>query len=91
MTDHFLPPDPVPDPPHLAIAFDAIKRRDVFEICDQYPEDILSYGFFTNTDLQSAQLIAKTSDAYYKKKPSMLVINYKTKKTYFNYKFSLQK
>lgn len=63
-TDPFLPPDPVPDPPHLAIAFEAYKRKDVFEICEQYQDAILSYGYFSNSDPEKAKLIANSTAKY---------------------------
>jgi thioredoxin domain-containing protein 3 len=70
LTEHFLPPDPVPEPPHILMLFDAYKFRDVFEICDKYPEQILASGFFTDAT-GKMELIAKTLDKYQVNKPAV--------------------
>lgn len=74
MTDHFLPPDPIPDPPHIALSFDAVKRRDIIDVLQLYPESILAWGYFTTADPYSAKLIASTTREYSKIKPTMLVL-----------------
>ncbi|EDS34478.1 conserved hypothetical protein [Culex quinquefasciatus] len=71
LTDHFLPPDPVPEPPHICIVFDAYKKRDVFEVAEKYKRDVISYGFFTTGDPKTAELIAKTTERYVRLKPNV--------------------
>ncbi|XP_055619859.1 uncharacterized protein LOC129764622 isoform X2 [Toxorhynchites rutilus septentrionalis] len=71
LTDHFLPPDPVPEPPHICIVFDAYKKRDVFEVADKYKREVISFGFFTTGDPKSAKLIAKTTERYIRLKPNV--------------------
>ncbi|XP_055529749.1 uncharacterized protein LOC129721329 isoform X2 [Wyeomyia smithii] len=71
LTDHFLPPDPVPEPPHICIVFDAYKKRDVFEIADKYKRDVMAYGYFTTGDPKTAELIAKTTERYSRLKPNV--------------------
>ncbi|XP_018319594.1 fibrous sheath CABYR-binding protein [Agrilus planipennis] len=51
--------EPQPTPPHLAIAFDAFRRREILELVENYPNEVLRYGFFTSEDPDKAQLIAK--------------------------------
>lgn len=64
MTDHFLPPDPVPEPPHLAMSFEAYKRKDVMEVIEKFPDDILAYGYFTSDDPTAMKLIANSTFKY---------------------------
>ncbi|XP_053688533.1 uncharacterized protein LOC128737821 [Sabethes cyaneus] len=71
LTDHFLPPDPVPEPPHICIVFDAYKKRDVFEVADKYKRDVMAYGYFTTGDPKTAELIAKTTERYNRLKPNV--------------------
>ncbi|XP_058466424.1 uncharacterized protein LOC131439442 [Malaya genurostris] len=71
LTDHFLPPDPIPEPPHICIVFDAYKKRDVFEVVDKYKRDVMAYGYFTTGDPKSAELIAKTTERYSRQKPNV--------------------
>uniref|UniRef100_A0A1Q3FT98 Uncharacterized protein n=1 Tax=Culex tarsalis TaxID=7177 RepID=A0A1Q3FT98_CULTA len=71
LTDHFLPPDPVPEPPHICIVFDAYKKRDVFEVAEKYKRDVMSYGYFTTGDPKTAELIAKTTERYVRLKPNV--------------------
>ncbi|KAB0797855.1 hypothetical protein PPYR_08848 [Photinus pyralis] len=59
-------PEPVPIPPHIAIAFDSLKRRDVFETLQNYENSIMRYGYFDSDKPGKAQLIAKTTEAYVK-------------------------
>ncbi|XP_055691447.1 uncharacterized protein LOC129794667 [Lutzomyia longipalpis] len=64
LTEIFLPPDPVPDPPHLAIIFDAFKKQDIMDACLKHKTAVLAYGYFTSADPKTATLIANTNDAY---------------------------
>lgn len=71
LTEHFLPPDPVPEPPHICIVFDAYKKRDVFEVTEKYKRDVISYGYFSTGDPKTAELIAKTTERYVRMKPNV--------------------
>lgn len=53
-------PEPEPIPPHLALIYDAVHRREVLEVMNQYPDDVMRYGFFTTEDPHTAKLVAKT-------------------------------
>ncbi|GAB0090126.1 uncharacterized protein DMENIID0001_048150 [Sergentomyia squamirostris] len=68
LTEFFLPPDPVPDPPHLALIFDAFKKQDIMEACVKHKDAIIAFGYFTSADPKTAELIANTNDAYAKVK-----------------------
>lgn len=72
LTDHFLPPDPQPDPPHVAIVFDAFKRHELMSQIEAAPDDILAYGFFTTEQPEAASLLATSTFKYERlKKKSM--------------------
>lgn len=72
LTDHFLPPDPQPDPPHACIIFDAIKRYDIMNQIDVAPADVLAYGYFSAEKPEDGQLLATSTFKYEKiKKKSM--------------------
>lgn len=71
LTESFLPPDPIPERPHLAIALDAYKRKDIMDIIDTHREDILAYGYFTSDDFSTAQLIANSTFTYHQRPPTM--------------------
>lgn len=60
-------PEPEPIPPHLALVFDAFKRREVLEVMQQYPNDVMRFGFFTSEDPHKAKLIAKTPASFTRK------------------------
>ncbi|XP_055854560.1 uncharacterized protein LOC129918196 [Episyrphus balteatus] len=70
-TSTFLPPDPVPDPPHIVMAFDAYKKKDIFEIVEKNKENVLLYGFFTNDNPETAELIANSLTKYEAKTPQI--------------------
>ncbi|KAF2892729.1 hypothetical protein ILUMI_13445 [Ignelater luminosus] len=63
-------PEPVPIPPHIAIAFDAVKRREVIDVMNDYPDDIMRFGFFTTDSPETAKLVAKTVQKYERHKAS---------------------
>lgn len=71
LTESFLPPDPVPVPPHVAVGFDAYKRREIMEIIEQHGEAILAYGYFTSDDIPNATLIANSTFKYNLETPTM--------------------
>lgn len=60
-------PEPEPIPPHLAVAYDAFKRRDVLSLMEQYPEAVMRYGFFTSDEPEEAKLIAKNPQNFERK------------------------
>ncbi|GJQ67182.1 hypothetical protein Trydic_g8092 [Trypoxylus dichotomus] len=66
-TSSHVPPEPEPIPPHIAVAYDAIKRSEVMALIDEYPKDVLRFGFFTDEKPETAKLIAKTVIHFEKK------------------------
>lgn len=71
MTESFLAADPIPERPHLAIAFDAYKRKDIMEVIDSHREDILAYGYFTSDNFSATELIANSTFTYHHRPPTM--------------------
>ncbi|XP_058065397.1 uncharacterized protein LOC131215037 [Anopheles bellator] len=73
LTEHFLPPDPVPEPPHICMVFDAYKKRDVLEVAmnEKYKTQVMAFGYFTTGDPKTAELIAKSTERYLTKKPNV--------------------
>lgn len=63
-TATFLPPDPVPEPPHIVMTFDAYKKKDLGVILETCREDIPLYGFFTSDNPQTAVFIANSVEKY---------------------------
>lgn len=59
-------PEPEPIPPHLIVAFDAFKMNEILQLAVEYPTETLQLGFFTSSDPETAQLIAKTPEQYNK-------------------------
>lgn len=66
-TAPFLEPDPVPEPPHVIMAFDAYKKKDLIGVAERHKDDVMLYGFFTSDDAEDAQLIANTVTKYISK------------------------
>jgi thioredoxin domain-containing protein 3 len=62
--DSFLPPEEIPDPPHVCMILPASKQRDVLDICNEYKKDVLALGFFTKEDLDETEFICKTAAEY---------------------------
>ncbi|XP_055376299.1 thioredoxin domain-containing protein 6 isoform X2 [Condylostylus longicornis] len=60
----FLPPDPIPDPPHLVVIFDAYKKKEIRDLITKWNEDVLSYGFFTSEDPNEAKVVANSAKNY---------------------------
>lgn len=54
-----LPQRP-PVPPHVAIIFEAFKRREVLDLINEYRSDIIRFGFFSDDNPVNTKLIAKT-------------------------------
>ncbi|XP_016949611.1 uncharacterized protein LOC108024241 [Drosophila biarmipes] len=63
-TSTFLPPDPVPEPPHIVMIFDAYKKKDLAILLETCREDIPLYGFFNGDNPQTAVFIANSVDKY---------------------------
>ncbi|XP_039500050.1 fibrous sheath CABYR-binding protein isoform X2 [Drosophila santomea] len=63
-TSSFLPPDPKPDPPHIIMAFDASKRKEIMHVIDRHKDDVPLYGFFSSAEPDEAELIASSTDKY---------------------------
>ncbi|KAH8373845.1 hypothetical protein KR200_008212 [Drosophila serrata] len=63
-TATFLPPDPVPEPPHIVMTFDAYKKKDLGVLLETCREDIPLYGFFTSDNPQTAVFIANSVEKY---------------------------
>lgn len=63
-TEHYLIPEPEPIPPHYAVVFDAIRRSEIADVIEKYPEQVLRYGFFTSEVPEEAQLVAKSIKKY---------------------------
>ncbi|KAH8408879.1 hypothetical protein KR009_002974 [Drosophila setifemur] len=63
-TSGFLPPDPKPDPPHIVMAFDASKRKEIMHVVDRHKDDVPLYGFFSNAEPDEAELLANSTDQY---------------------------
>lgn len=62
--DYFLPPEVEPEPEHLLIAFQASKRKEIFELCQDFPKELLAFGFFSSADFKTTKLICKTLERY---------------------------
>ncbi|EDV47331.2 uncharacterized protein Dere_GG19570 [Drosophila erecta] len=63
-TSAFLPPDPKPEPPHIIMAFDASKRKEIMHVVDRHKDDVPLYGFFSSAEPDEAELIASSTDKY---------------------------
>lgn len=51
-------------PPHLVVAFDAFKKKEVLEVANDYPHETMKMGFFTSSDPETAKLLAKTPQGF---------------------------
>ncbi|KAL1491012.1 hypothetical protein ABEB36_011673 [Hypothenemus hampei] len=51
-------------PFHVAIAYDAFKAKEVFELSEKYPGKVLSYGYFSSDRSGEAKLLGKTTEQY---------------------------
>lgn len=64
----FVGPEIELPPFYVAVAYDAFKARDVMELSEKYPGQVLSYGFFTSDIPAETQLIVKTIDKFEERK-----------------------
>uniref|UniRef100_A0A336LND6 CSON007688 protein n=1 Tax=Culicoides sonorensis TaxID=179676 RepID=A0A336LND6_CULSO len=69
-TELFLPPDPIPEPPHLCCIFDAYKKREITELYHEYSKDVLALGYFSSGDPDNHELLAKNMEKYNDRKPA---------------------
>lgn len=89
-TTTFLPPDPKPEPPHIIMAFDMYKKRDILAHIQRHKEDVPLYGFFTSDEADSAKFITNSEVAYAQMPHAPYVIHvrfshiYKKKEHYHN-------
>ncbi|CAG9862741.1 unnamed protein product [Phyllotreta striolata] len=60
----FKLPDEEPIPLCVAMAFDAFKTREVMELSQLYPGQVMTVGFFTSDKPQEATLISKTVEEF---------------------------
>lgn len=74
LTETFLPPDPVPELPHVSLCFDAYKRNDLMEAFAQLPGTILAYGYFTTEEPTTAKLLANSTFKYEKTKRTLYAL-----------------
>lgn len=51
--------EPEPIPPHIIMAFDALKRSEVLEVIRENRTEVMRYGFFTSENADQADFIAK--------------------------------
>lgn len=69
-SEQYIPVPPEATPPYVACCFDAFKRHDVLPLMEMFPKSVMRYGFFTSDNPDVAQLIAKSNNAYEKRKPT---------------------
>ncbi|KAJ8942898.1 hypothetical protein NQ314_009873 [Rhamnusium bicolor] len=56
----FIIPEPGPTPDYLTVIFDHLKTSDAIQIMNQYPKEIMQYGFFTHDIPEEAEVVAKS-------------------------------
>lgn len=64
ITNKFDLPEPEVIPPHLIVAFDAFKKKEVLELAAEFPNETMKMGFFTSCEADNAELIAKTPERF---------------------------
>ncbi|XP_066156103.1 uncharacterized protein [Euwallacea fornicatus] len=51
-------------PLHVAVAYDAFKAKDVFDLSEKYPKKVISFGYFSNDRSGEAKLLGKNTEQY---------------------------
>jgi thioredoxin domain-containing protein 3 len=46
------------------LIFPASKHQDILKLCEDFPKELLTYGFFNDDNQNSFELICKTSEKY---------------------------
>ncbi|ERL84854.1 hypothetical protein D910_02278 [Dendroctonus ponderosae] len=64
LSNPFKLPEQEEIPLHVAVAFDAFKAKDVFEISDKYPGKVMSIGYFSSDVPGKAKLLGKTTEQF---------------------------
>ena len=67
LCDVHLPSEPTLIPPHLAMAFDIFKRKEVQQLVQEFQMDVMRFGFFSSDDVKTARLIVKDFEGFEKK------------------------
>lgn len=60
MVANYIIPEPEPEPPYYVMVFREHDKHNIFDIIDQYPNEVKRYGFFTSEKPEDAELVAKT-------------------------------
>ncbi|KAH8304238.1 hypothetical protein KR059_004672, partial [Drosophila kikkawai] len=63
-TTGFLPPDPKPEQPHIIMAFDASKRKEILNVVERHKDEVPLYGYFSSADPEDTELIANSTEKY---------------------------
>lgn len=42
----------------------ARKYRETFEVCKEYPDDLMAYGYFEGDNIDDLKLVCKTTERY---------------------------
>nr|XP_022918972.1 uncharacterized protein LOC111427860 isoform X2 [Onthophagus taurus] len=90
MASAHVPPEPEPEPPHIAVVYDTWKQNDILCAMEDYPNEVMHLGFFTDEDPDVATLICKTPAAYARRRadqPGKLVIQLSKKHSTTVYAF----
>ncbi|CAG9768426.1 unnamed protein product [Ceutorhynchus assimilis] len=64
LSNPFKIPDLKEIPLHVAVAYDAFKAKDIFELGEKYPGKIMSYGYFSSDLPGEAKLLGKTTEKF---------------------------
>lgn len=53
------------------VVYDSYKRKELMDVIEQHPDEVLAYGYFTSDDPNAATLIANSTFNYHKVTPTM--------------------